>query len=618
MRKNVILETSLTQKFGRPVFINWFTLVELIVVITILAILGTIAIIAFSWYSRNARDSARLSDIGNMKKSLELWILQSWSYPEPTNWTGVTYSWSTVWNQWTFWESVFQTVGKLDKKPIDPKYDMEYTYSITQSKKEYQIGAVLEKDMALIDSNTGLSNWLVLSSIIPQAHASSTQWEAYVTGNYNGVLTTIGGSPTYIIALPSIMLSNLITTELKSVSPNLFVYKWKATLPASYANVWLTMTWSDFSFTPIVVWSGSTIAELNSQLEFQNLVENLQTVYKNNTAFASLPEYASIVWTNDVSSEVMNFAKTLIEISTSQELKNVSTIPLWISWVCGSEDNQVLWNSSSITGTWACTEWTLSGLTGVGPWSWECVWTYGRWDASCSAQKVVCNDWETVQNGQCKDPYWSLVSSLLYFDSDIIDQKTKTWTITAWASTSWIAKNWSNSLSLPTSNYITTPFTADHNLWTWPFTIEAWINRTSTSANQTIFARSSGTYGITRETSLYITSSTNIAFYYWIRGTNQTVLNFTVPEMNLNAWYHIALVREANNSLKLYINGVVSTSVNSLNVDINGNLPSYIWSFYAWSIYYPFYWYIDDFRITKWVARYSSDFTPPPQAYPNQ
>ena len=49
-----------------------FTLVELIVVITILAILWTIAFISLQWYAKDARDSVRIQDVANIKKSLEL------------------------------------------------------------------------------------------------------------------------------------------------------------------------------------------------------------------------------------------------------------------------------------------------------------------------------------------------------------------------------------------------------------------------------------------------------------------------------------------------------------------------------------------------------------------
>ena len=77
-----------------------FTLVELIVVITILAILWTIAFMSFQWYSRDARDWTRVSDMWNMMTSLELFQIAGWTYPEPTWWVLITYSWSIeVWTQ---------------------------------------------------------------------------------------------------------------------------------------------------------------------------------------------------------------------------------------------------------------------------------------------------------------------------------------------------------------------------------------------------------------------------------------------------------------------------------------------------------------------------------------
>jgi prepilin-type N-terminal cleavage/methylation domain-containing protein len=51
-------------------------LVELIVVITILAILATIAFLSFQGYNKNARDSARLSDLKNISKGLELFAIK--------------------------------------------------------------------------------------------------------------------------------------------------------------------------------------------------------------------------------------------------------------------------------------------------------------------------------------------------------------------------------------------------------------------------------------------------------------------------------------------------------------------------------------------------------------
>jgi len=71
--------------------VQWFTLVELIVVITILAILWTIAFISLQWYSAQARDTTRVSDIQNIKTSLELFSLNTWKYPLPDEGEQVLY-----------------------------------------------------------------------------------------------------------------------------------------------------------------------------------------------------------------------------------------------------------------------------------------------------------------------------------------------------------------------------------------------------------------------------------------------------------------------------------------------------------------------------------------------
>ena len=75
----------------KPKF-HGFTLVELIVVITILAILGTIGFLSIGGYSSRARDSARVTDIAQIQKSLDLSVVTLGDYPTPDNAFGVTYS----------------------------------------------------------------------------------------------------------------------------------------------------------------------------------------------------------------------------------------------------------------------------------------------------------------------------------------------------------------------------------------------------------------------------------------------------------------------------------------------------------------------------------------------
>lgn len=84
-----------------------------------------------------------------------------------------------------------------------------------------------------------------------------------------------------------------------------------------------------------------------------------------------------------------------------------------------------------------------------------------------------------------------------------------------------------------------------------------------------------------------------------------------------NMWHHFALVRSGT-TIKLYCDGILvgsATSVGTLRTDA---WPLYVGS-YAGRGYgnEVFDGYIDEFRVTRGVARYPADFTPPTAAFPN-
>ncbi len=180
-----------------------FTLVELIVVIIILAILWTIAFISLQWYSTSARDSTRISDMSIMKSSLELYQLDAGKYPLPTNWIQITFSWWLVWTQGTFWDSVFQNVTKVNKIPLDPSTDSEYTYSTTSSRKEFEISGILEWW------------WLTFDSELNQANAWTIDASAIVEWTYNWLMTkTTSWTTCNILSIPTIIANDTDTQIL--------------------------------------------------------------------------------------------------------------------------------------------------------------------------------------------------------------------------------------------------------------------------------------------------------------------------------------------------------------------------------------------------------------------
>ena len=205
-------------------------------VITILAILWTIAFISMQWYSATSRDSVRISDMKTMKVWLELYHLQVWWYPEPSNWTDITYSWWVVWTQWTFWESVVVNTSKLNEKPTDPLSWVEYTYSLLDSKQEFQLAWAMEWDL------------IVLNSVVNQTNAAwwhNRGWTAYTNWNYNGrVARSKSWWRDYILALPTIVASDITTPTVENIVANKkLVFKWRENLPSSYTWTTFNVSW---------------------------------------------------------------------------------------------------------------------------------------------------------------------------------------------------------------------------------------------------------------------------------------------------------------------------------------------------------------------------------------
>ncbi len=252
-----------------------FTLVELIVVIIILAILWTIAFISLQWYSKSARDSTRISNLSTMKTSLELFHLDAWKYPLPTDSFTVTYNWTEVWTQWTFWTTTANNIDKLDKIPTDPLTAKEFTYSITKTKQEFQLAWMFE------------TTDLVLNNTLSQTKAWDTIATALVTWNYNWALSKINTWTTCeILSIPSIISSQPeTTTDLSTILTNKWlVFNWFNNLPnnyqsSKYNNEW----WFDFTSNQLIVYSDTESCEplydADDNTARTTLITNLQTAY---------------------------------------------------------------------------------------------------------------------------------------------------------------------------------------------------------------------------------------------------------------------------------------------------------------------------------------------------
>lgn len=82
-----------------------------------------------------------------------------------------------------------------------------------------------------------------------------------------------------------------------------------------------------------------------------------------------------------------------------------------------------------------------------------------------------------------------------------------------------------------------------------------------------------------------------------------------------SVWHHIAAVMSAG-TLRVYVDGVGGSPTAVSNPLISNASPVTIGA--SANGQYPFAGFIDEVRITKGVARYTSDFTPPDAPFPDQ
>lgn len=140
------------------------------------------------------------------------------------------------------------------------------------------------------------------------------------------------------------------------------------------------------------------------------------------------------------------------------------------------------------------------------------------------------------------------------------------------------------------------------------FTIEFWIRFASVAGVQIFYdQRFAGGQG--PQPTLY-TSGTSL--YYFFNGSNR----ITISTIATNQWYHLALSKQGS-STRAFIDGVQggTTYVDATAYTTGPSV------FIGNDTYTPtgfgFNGYIDELRITKGVARYTSNFTPPTAPFPD-
>lgn len=156
-----------------------------------------------------------------------------------------------------------------------------------------------------------------------------------------------------------------------------------------------------------------------------------------------------------------------------------------------------------------------------------------------------------------------------------------------------------------TGDYLTIPHSDDFNLSSGDFTVEFWFYLPSARANRLISKRSVAT---SKTWSISVTNTGVPTFNLW--NSAGTYYSATGPIAAFGAWVHVAAVRSGD-IYTVFINGVAGTPFTSTVRPYTNTDPLAIGVDLSNSALDNTLGYIDDLRITKGVARYTANFTPP-------
>jgi hypothetical protein len=192
---------------------------------------------------------------------------------------------------------------------------------------------------------------------------------------------------------------------------------------------------------------------------------------------------------------------------------------------------------------------------------------------------AMMNDLETVGNAQVSTSVKKFGNASMYFDGS--------------------------------GDYLNQPSSPNFGL-SGNFTVEAWVYLTANIANAVGGYLTDFRGGSTNNFALgFIGNGGVTKMYEFIGSTGASTTGSAT--VTLNTWNHVAWVRNGS-TVTMYLNGTANGTMTSSFVQGSTNVT--IASRYTGATEY-ITGYIDDLRITNGVARYTTTFTPPTVAFPN-
>ena len=261
----------------------------------------------------------------------------------------------------------------------------------------------------------------------------------------------------------------------------------------------------------------------------------------------------------------------------------------------GSIANQTVWTNVTSGSTNTITGLSLSS---------------NKWNVN------VVEEWDAAT----LDQYYNSSSLLCHFDSlnaagRFIDNSRNNFAITSSGdvslSTSQYKFGGASVFLDGTNDYLVTPTTSAFTFGTGDFTVELWIYQTVSSVSAYKVLVGDNVYGSVGGWQLY-SYNNQLNLYKGSAGGGAEIISPS-GTLTLNSWNHIVWTRASGNN-RIFING---TQVGTTVSDSTNYTSTIIYIGASKTNTFNFAGYMDELRVTKGVARYTSNFTPSNSPFPN-
>jgi len=215
------------------------------------------------------------------------------------------------------------------------------------------------------------------------------------------------------------------------------------------------------------------------------------------------------------------------------------------------------------------------------------------------------------------DTYFSKVTALFNFDGS--DGDTTTTGLDSSNKNLTVSYSSGDELSTTQKKFGTTSlYVADNvtisssdgfNMGTGDFTIEGWYYLTQFN-NHFLYDQWSSSSTGAGNSQIYVKSTEGGSIRVYYDGTGKFT---TTGGFSLNTWTHLAVVRSSG-TIKVYFNGTADATTQSYSGQFGKTGDLYIGDQHSGGGGAP-QMYVDDLRVTKGLARYTSNFTPSTSAH---